>query len=288
MIIVTGAEGRLGRAIIEQLLERLPDQPIGACPRDPRAVEDLAARGVRVRRGDFTDAASLADAFEGATQVLIVCSNAGAHGGDPIAQHRTAIAAAKAAGARRILYTSHMGAGRRSKFPPMLTHAATEAMLAEAAVPFTALRNGFYAETTKSMMGDVAASRRVTAPADGKVSWTTHTDLAAAAAAILAEEGLFDGPTPPLTARQALDLSDLAAIAGELIGAPVERHVIPDREFRAQAVERGTPAAYADLLVGLYQAARDGEFSGLDPTLARLIGRPPLGMRDVLRARLRG
>ena len=288
MIIVTGANGRLSRLVIEQLLECQPGAAIGACTRDPAAVEDLPARGVRVRRGDFTDAASLADAFEAATQVLIVSSNAGAYGGDPIAQHRTAIDAAKDAGARRILYTSHMGAGPRSKFAPMLTHAATEAMLAEAGVPFTALRNGFYAESTRLMMGDVAESYRIVAPADGKVSWTAHTDLAAVAVAILVEEGRFEGPTPPLTARQALDLSDLAVIAGEVIGTPVERHIMPDREFRARAITRGTTAPYADLLVGLYEAARDGEFSTVDPTLARLIGRSPLSMRDVLKERLRG
>ena len=286
MIIVTGASGRLGRAILEQLLERLPGAAIGASVRDPGKAKDLARRGVRVRRGDFADAGSLGHAFERATQVLIVSSNAGGRGGDPIAQHRAAIAAARDAGARRILYTSHMGANAQSRFPPMRTHAATEAMLAEAGVPFTALRNGFYAQSTEMMMGDVAATRAVAAPADGTVSWTTHADLAAAAAVILAEEGRFDGPTPPLTAQEALDLSDLAAIAGDLLGQPIERRVTPDAAFRAQMVAGGTPERYADLLVGLYEAARDGEFAAIDPTLPQLIGRVPIRMRDVLAERL--
>ena len=51
----------------------------------------------------------------------------------------------------------------------------------------------------------VAAVRRnrlgeIVAPADGPVSWTTPSDLAEAAAIILADPGRFDGPTPPLTA----------------------------------------------------------------------------------------
>ena len=104
MIIVTGATGQLGRAIVEQLVERVPAGEVGASVRDPAKAADLTALGVRVRRGDFADPASLAQAFAGATQVLVVSSNAAAYGGDTLAQHRAAIDAARAAGARRLVY----------------------------------------------------------------------------------------------------------------------------------------------------------------------------------------
>ena len=123
MIIVTGATGQLGRLIVQELLALMSADQIGVSVRDPGKATDLAARGVRVRRGDFDDPASLADAFELATQVLIVSSNAAASGGDPLAQHRTAIAAAKAVRARRIVYTSHMGVSATSAFLPMRDHA---------------------------------------------------------------------------------------------------------------------------------------------------------------------
>lgn len=127
MIIVTGATGQLGRAIVKGLLRRVPATQVGASCRDPEKAAALAALGVRVRKGDFDDEATLTHAFEGATQVLLVSSNARAYGGDAVAQHRTAIAAARKAGARRLLYTSHMAASAASQFSPMLDHAATEA-----------------------------------------------------------------------------------------------------------------------------------------------------------------
>ncbi len=154
MIIVTGATGQLGRAIVESLVERVPASQVGASVRDPAKASALAALGVRVRRGDFDDPASLAHAFEGATQVLIVSSNASAYGGDPLAQHRSAIEAARAAGARRIVYTSHMAASSASLFPPMLDHVATEEMLRESGLAWTALRNGFYASSGMMFIGD--------------------------------------------------------------------------------------------------------------------------------------
>ncbi|UUZ95146.1 NAD(P)H-binding protein [Paenibacillus sp. P25] len=74
MIIVTGANGKLGRAVVEQLLKRVPAEQIGVSVRDPNQAQELQERGVRVRRGDFDDAESLHHAFEGASQVLIVSS----------------------------------------------------------------------------------------------------------------------------------------------------------------------------------------------------------------------
>src|SRR4051795_5665261 len=140
MIVVTGANGQLGRAIVEHLKARIPAADIGVSVRDPKKAEDL---GVRVRRGDFDDPVSLEHAFEGATQVLIV--SAATTGEAALRQHRTAIEAARNAGAERIVYTSHMGANRASAFAPMPDHAATEATLEASTVPFTSLRNGFYA-----------------------------------------------------------------------------------------------------------------------------------------------
>lgn len=72
MIIVTGANGKLGRAVVEQLLKRVPAERIGVSVRDPNQARELRERGVRVRLGDLDDAESLHHAFEGATQVLIV------------------------------------------------------------------------------------------------------------------------------------------------------------------------------------------------------------------------
>lgn len=282
MIVVTGATGQLGRAIVEQLLARLPAARIGASVRDPAKAADLEALGVRVRAGDFRDPEALARAFEGAEQVLLVSSNARAYGGDPLAQHRAAIDAARAAGVRRLVYTSQMAAGPSSAFPPAVDHAATEEMLDRSGLAWTALRHGFYASSGLFFLGDAPDTGRFEAPTDGKFAWTAHADLAAAAAAVLAEPGRFEGPTPPLTGAEALDFADLAELASALRGRPVERHVVPDEDFAARMVARGVPAGAVNVTLGMYRAARAGEFATVDPTLERLIGRPALTMRELM------
>jgi len=75
MIVVTGASGQLGRAVLERLLGRVPAEQVGASVRDPEKARDLAERGVRVRRGDYAEPSSLAASFEGASRVLVVSAN---------------------------------------------------------------------------------------------------------------------------------------------------------------------------------------------------------------------
>ena len=280
MIVITGATGQLGSLIVASLLERVPAEAVGVSVRDPGRAADLAGRGVRVRRGDFSDPNSLADAFEGATQVLIVSANE--LGGKAVDGHAAAIDAARAAGAERILYTSHQGASADSLFAPMPDHAATEGHLAETGTPFTSLRNGFYATTVPFILGQALTTGEIVAPADGPVSWTTPSDLAEAAAVILADPGRFDGPTPPLTAPDAFDLQDVADFLTKLTGRTIRRTIADDDEWAAGLAADGTPEALATMMLGMFRAARHGEFSATSPTLGDLLGRPATPLSSFL------
>jgi uncharacterized protein YbjT (DUF2867 family) len=281
MIVVTGATGSLGRLIVHALHERLPAVSIGVSVRDPHKAEDWATRGVRVRRGDFAEPSTLPHAFEGADTLLLVSSNARASRQDPLVQHRAVIAAAQAAGVRRIVYTSQIAASHTSHFAPARDHAATEDMLRASGLAWTALRNGFYAQSGLALIAEGLAAGVLAAPADGKVSWTTHEDLAACAASFLVDDSCASGPTPPLTAAAAFDLAEIAALASRPNRA-VRREVISDDAFRAKYVARGAPAAAAEFALGLYGASRAGEFAAVDPTLEARIARRPMGLDALL------
>jgi NAD(P)H dehydrogenase (quinone) len=280
MIVITGATGQLGSQIVNQLLDRVPAQEVGVSVRDPGRAAHLAARGVRVRRGDFTEPDSLAHAFDGARLVLIV--SASETGGTAVAAHAAAIDAARAAGAERVLYTSHQAASADSLFAPMPDHAATERHLAQTGTPFTSLRNGFYATTVPFLLGPAIKTGHIVAPADGPVSWTTHADLAEAAAIILADPGRFDGPTPPLTAPQALDLEEVAGLLTKLTGRTIRRTIADDDEWAAGLTAHGVPEAQAAMMLGMFRAARRGEFSATSPALGDLLGRPATPLSSFL------
>lgn len=282
MIIVTGANGQLGAQIVQRLLERVPADQVGVSVRDTTRAADLAARGVRVRRGDFADPDTLTAAFDGATQVLIVSVDALGQGA--VAQHAGAIDAAQRAGAQRILYTSHQAASPDSLFEPARDHAATEAHLAATGVPFIALRDGFHAATVPHLLGRALETGELVAPVDGPVSWTTHGDLAEAAAAILSDHDRPTYETPVLTAAEALDLDDVAGILSDLVGRTVRRVVVGDEDYVAGLAGHGVPEPAARMFLTLFQAARRGEFAVTDPTLTTLLGHAPRSIRTVLPA----
>jgi NAD(P)H dehydrogenase (quinone) len=279
MITITGATGALNGATTDHLLERLPASELTVVTRDPARAARFAERGVTVRQGDYDDVDGLRAAFAGADQLLLVSSNDPV--GDTVGQHRNAVDAAVAAGVGRVLYTSHQGAGAGSPFLPAQHHLATEDMLAASGLPWTSLRNGFYAHSIPWMTGPWQQTGVVAVPADGPVSWTAREDAAEAAAHILLAAEPLDGPVT-LTASEAPTFADLARIAAEVSGTPVRFEVVDEDEWVARSVAGGQDERMVHFLLGMYQAAAQGRFAGTDPLLRELLGREPVSARDVL------
>jgi NAD(P)H dehydrogenase (quinone) len=93
-------------------------------------------------------------------------------------------------------------------------------------------------------------------------------------------------PRKALTAAQALTFADIAGIASDVTGRVVTRTTAPDDRFREHLIGGGVPAETANQLLGVFTAARAGEFAAVDPTLATLLGREPIALATVLREQL--
>ncbi|GAA1900195.1 NAD(P)H-binding protein [Williamsia serinedens] len=281
MIIITGATGGLNGATTDHLLTQLPADDLVVVTRDPDRAGHLADRGVEVRRGDYADPASLPAAFDGADQLLLVSSN------DPFADavtlHRNAVDAAVEVGVGRILYTSHQGAAHDSPFAPARDHAATEELLARSGLPWTSLRNGFYAHSLGWLAGPWRSTGVIRVPGDGPVSWTAREDAAEAAAAVLLADDAYDGPVT-ITAPEAPTFAEVAQVASELVGETIGLEVVDAQQWVDEQVAAGAPEPQARFTLGMYDAAAQGFFAGVDPLLTELIGRTPRTARDALMA----
>ncbi|WP_432162493.1 NAD(P)H-binding protein [Streptomyces tendae] len=278
MIVVTGATGGLGGTTVEHLLKRVPADEIGVSVRDTAKARHLADRGVRVRQGSYEDPAALRASFAGAEQVLLVSGNDPA--ADIVGLHRDAVEAAVAAGVRRIVYTSQQGAVPGNPYPPSHFHIATEAILADSGVAWTALRNGAYGPLDQ-VLGPWRRTGVIAQPQDGPVPYTDRDDIAEATAVVLAGDRTFDGPVD-LTAPTAVTFEDVAKIASDLTGGTVERVVLNDEQWVADQLAAGVPEEMARLMLTWYQAARAGHFAGAGPLLADLLGREPRTVADRL------
>jgi len=279
MIVITGATGALNGGTVDHLLERMPASELVVAVRDPARASRFADVGIEVRHADYANPDTLPDAFDHADQLLLVSSSDPA--ADAVSLHRAAIEAATAVGVGRIFYTSHQGASLATPFGPGRDHAATEHLLLESGVPWTALRNGFYTHSLNWLMGEWRETDVITVPLDGAVSWTAREDAAEAAAIILASKDAYDGPIT-LTAGSAPTFDEIAEIASDVTGRQITVDVIGREKWIAGQIAAGSPERVAGFMLGMYEAAEAGYFAGVDPLLTQLLGREPRTVRDLL------
>jgi NAD(P)H dehydrogenase (quinone) len=283
-IVVTGATGHLGRLVVEALLQRgVPAGEIVAAGRNTDRLADLADRGVQVRRIDFTDPATLTEAFTGADRVLLVSSS---EVGRRAEQHRNAIDAAKEAGVTLLAYTSIAQADTTAMLLAA-EHQATEQYLRESGVPFTLLRNGWYLENYTAQLPVALEHGAIIGSAgEGRVSAATRADYADAAAAVLTGEG-HAGKAYELGGDQAFTLPELAAEITRQTGTEVTYRDLPVAEYTQVLVGAGLPepaaAVFADSDLGIAR----GELLVESGDLSRLTGRPTTSLADGLAAALR-
>jgi len=276
-IVVTGATGHLGRLAVEALLRRgVPGGQIVATGRRTGTLDDLAARGVAVRRADFEDPQSLREAFTGAERLLLVSSN---EVGRRAHQHANAIRAAKDAGVGLIAYTSIPKADRSTLILAQ-EHRATEELLAGSGVPHVVLRNSWYIENYTGQLPVYLQHGIAGAAGDGRISAATRADFADAAAAVLVEEG-HAGAVYEL-GGQAFTLRELAQVVSDASGQQVGYTDLPVEQYTRVLVGAGLPEPVAAVFADGDRGAAQGDLL-VDPAeLEKLLGRPATPLAEAV------
>ena len=265
-IAITGATGQLGRLVMGKLKERVGASEIIALARTPANAADL---GVTVREADYGRPDTLKSALADVDALLLISSS---EVGQRAPQHRNVIEAAKAAGVRRIVYTSLLHA---DVTPLSLAdeHLATESLLAASGVSYTVLRNGWYSENYAGpISGAIAAGSLIGSAGDGKVSAASRGDFAEAAAVVLATTD-HDGKIYELAGDEGFTLSDLAAEISKQAGREIPYRDLPEAEYAAALSSTGMPAALASMLAGADVAVAEGALFDDSRQLSSLIGR---------------
>jgi NAD(P)H dehydrogenase (quinone) len=270
MLLITGANGKLGRLIVEEVLRRAPGAPLAVSVRDAGAAADLAERGVEVREADYHDLDSLAAAFAGVDRLLLMPTATP----DPaarVAEMAPVSQAAADAGVKHIVYP---GAAEVEGLDFALLSAHTRVFegIQATGVAATHLRNGIYAEVIAGEVGGAIAAGELAAPVgDATVAPVLRSDLAAAIATVLLEDG-HEGKAYDLTGPDAISWNDLAALASERAGTTIAYRPIDDAEAESRLVAAGIPEAYLPAILGFYAAYRAG-WSAPSADLERLAGR---------------
>ena len=277
-IAVTGATGRLGRLVVDHLLERgIAADHVVAVVRDQTKAADLAARGVDVRLGDYSDPATLPAALAGVDVLLLISGH-----GRFLDQHAAVIDAAQQAGIRRVVYTSTLRAGR-TQLAGASQHLGTEQYLQESGLEYTILRNGQYIENHTGRMSQfLARGEIVGATADKALAAAILGDYAEATASVLIQddhaEKVYELGGTPFT------LTELAAAITDVTGTTVAYRDLSSDALLAFLKSNGVPENFVGFAVELDEATAAGVHNTDSGDLQRLLDRPSTPLADAVEA----
>lgn len=270
MILITGANGLAGRAVLTEVARG--GEKVRGMHRS-KADAAKAPEGAEPVIADFGDRASLAAALRGVTSLYLVCS--------PIPElvqlESNAIEASEAAGVRRIVLNSALGAGDYSKSFPSW-HRKVEDKLKATKLAWCVLRpNSFlqnlltyYAPTIRTQ-GAFYASM-----GNARTSYLDVRDIAVVAAQAL--RGQHDGKTHELNGPEALSYPEVAEKISKRAGVSARYVDLPVDALRKAMLEQGMPEWQVTALLDLQAYYTGGQGGVVDGVLERLIGRPPITM----------
>jgi len=254
-IAVTTASGHLGSEIVKDASALIGADNVIGLARTPSKAEHL---GVAVRPGDYDDRQQLTESLQAIDAVLLVSGM-----DEPskrIEQHRNVIEAAKAAGAKKLVYTSVQGAEERNAFSPIVrSNRQTEADVRGSGLQWVIGRNGIYIEPdveyieTYKKLGGI-----FNCAGDGKCGYTTRPELAYAYARMLTGDK-HNGRTynlhgEPITQYQ------LAEYLNQAFGTQLRYQALTVEEYEDQRVaELGE--FLGTIIAGIYTGIREGKLN---------------------------
>jgi NAD(P)H dehydrogenase (quinone) len=271
-IAVTGAAGQLGGQVVELLSGE--HEVVGVVRRE----QPPHARA-RWALADYDDPGALRAAFAGADTLVFVNSDG------PITEvmrhHEHIIGAAAASGVAHIAALSSLDADLASPFCYAHMAGRTERMLAESGCGVSTARASIYTEFFARWLTAARVSGQVRLPAgDGRISLVSRADVGRTLAA-LALAGPT-GRTHAITGPEALDVDELAAIAGATWGVPIEYVALTPHDYAAETAGAGEDAWWLYAFSSMFASIREGRWAEVSADAAELLGHPPAPVTAVL------
>ncbi|WP_420141423.1 SDR family oxidoreductase [Sphingomonas sp.] len=281
-ILVTGATGRVGRHVVDQLVARGAD--VRVLTRDPAKATFPA--GVEVVRGDLLDIDALRAAFQGVRTLFLLNAVAG----DEFTQAIITLNVAREAGVDRVVYLSVFGAEEAVNVPHFAVKSGAERMLAAMGFGATILRPTYFIDN-EVMVKDVIMQHGVyPMPIGGKgLAMVDARDIAEVAAIELIRRDTAVGKLPidtiNLVGPDTLTGDRVAAIWSDELGRPVAYGGDDPSGFeRTMATFMPAWMAYemrlmAERYVSVGMVPEEGDAD----RLTAMLGRPLHNYRDAVR-----
>jgi NAD(P)H dehydrogenase (quinone) len=271
MILVTGAAGKTGKAVIAAVAARGAE--VRALVHRAAQTDEVTAQGAReVAVGGFDDPAALARAASGVTAIYHICPNVSPH---EMAYAKAVVAAAKAAGVRRFVYHSVLHP-QIEAMPHHWAKLRVEEMLLASGLDVTFLQPTAYMQNILAGWRSIVEDGiyRVPYPVETRISLVDLRDVAQAAALVLTEPG-HGGATYALVGTAPLTQTEVADALSAALGRPVRAVAEPVEAWEARARAAGMGDYQRDTLAAMFRSYAANGLAGNSNVLGWLLGRRP-------------
>jgi len=276
MILVTGASGTVGRAVLEEM--RKAGKPFKAMYRSEADAKSAPA-GTATVLADFADRNSMNNALSGVDTVFLVCS--------PIPQlvelESNVIGACVANGVRHVVLNSALGAGDYTKSFPSW-HRKVEDKLRASRLSHTILRpNGFFQNIVAYNAPTIRLqSAFYDSMGDARISLLDVRDVAGAAASALLAPSAHTNKTYELLGPEAVTNSDIAARLSRILGRIVNYVPIPVDAQRKAMLDANLPEWLVTAILDLQAYYVAGKCAAVTDVLPKLLSRAPITLDQFL------
>jgi len=279
MILVTGAAGKTGNAVVKALAAK--GAMVRALVRRREHAAALKALGAtEVSIGSFDDARALALAAAGTRAIYHICPNVSR---DEVAYARAVAAAAQTHGVKRFVYHSVLHP-QIEAMPHHWRKMRTEEMLFAAGFELTILQPTAYMQNILGAWRSIVADGvfRVPYPVETRLSLVDLNDVAEAAALVLTTDD-HSGATYELVGTKPLSQAEVAAAIGEALRRDVRAEAETAEAWEARARAGGMGEHERVTLAAMFRYYANHGLVGNPNTLSWLLGRAPNGLADFLR-----
>lgn len=282
-LLLTGANGRTGRAVLKSLTRAgIAVRAFIRNEAQASALVELGAAEIAV--GDMTDAQSLRKAAQGAVKIL--------HIGPPMHPQEVeimdgVIAAAESASVAHVIYYSVMHPLSRAIRHHRLKLDAEERLI-DSGLTHTILQPSRYMQHLEPIWATVVSEGVHAMPfsTERKFNVVDLHDLADACAVVAGSDRYHFG-TYELAGPEALSQTEMAAIIGQTIGRPVQARAVPFAEMQEKARKAGASEDRIEQMTIMNTHYDHHGFRSNAVVLEHLLGRPAATFQSYV-ARLAG
>jgi uncharacterized protein YbjT (DUF2867 family) len=281
MILITGANGKTGRAIIRTLLSK--GEEVRAFVHKAEQIQEFKSLGVKeVVVGDMMDQKAVDEAYIGVSTVYHICSAVNPH---EVEIGQIAIKAARSAEIEHFVYHSVLHSVLQD-MPHHQKKLMVEELLVNSGLPYTIIQPAVFMqnilESWKSLSEKGIFRQKFFATKETRICMVDLEDLAEAAAVILTNPGHM-GASYELCGPENLSLSDMIAVMEQQFDREIKVETPQDEMFAAQLKKFGAGDYQVNTLLKMFQHYNECGFIGNPNVLTWILGRKPNDFSSFIR-----